>query len=98
MAREINKLKTEDVEKANGLAVRLRELGAILGLLQQDPEKFLQAGSNDDEVAKIEALIKQRNEARAAKDWATADAARNELTAMGIVLEDGPNGTTWRKQ
>ena len=53
---------------------------------------------DDDEVAKIEALIKQRNEARAAKDWAAADAARNELTAMGIVLEDGPNGTTWRKQ
>ena len=98
MAREINKLKTEDVEKANGLAARLRELGAILGLLQQEPEKFLQAGSNDDEVAKIEALIKQRNEARAAKDWAAADAARNDLTAMGIVLEDGPNGTTWRKQ
>ena len=54
MAREINKLKTEDVEKANGLAACLRELGAILGLLQQDPEKFLQAGSDDDEVAKIE--------------------------------------------
>ncbi|MBS7023686.1 MAG: cysteine--tRNA ligase, partial [Haemophilus parainfluenzae] len=98
MAREINKLKTEDVEKANGLAARLRELAGILGLLQQDPEKFLQAGSDDDEVAKIEALIKQRNEARAAKDWAAADAARNELTAMGIVLEDGANGTTWRKQ
>ena len=47
---------------------------------------------------KIEVLIKQRNEARAAKDWPVADAARNELTAMGIVLEDGPNGTTWRKQ
>ena len=68
MAREINKLKTEDTEKANGLAARLRELAGILGLLQQDPEKFLQAGSDDDEVAKIEALIKQRNEARAAKD------------------------------
>ena len=64
MAREINKLKTEDAEKANGLAARLRELAGILGLLQQDPEKFLQAGSDDDEVAKIEALIKQRNEAR----------------------------------
>jgi cysteinyl-tRNA synthetase len=53
---------------------------------------------SDKMKAKIEALIKQRNEARAAKDWAAADAARNELTAMGIVLEDGPNGTTWRKQ
>ena len=98
MAREINKLKSEDMQKANGLAARLRELGNILGLLQQDPEKFLQAGSDDAEVAKIEDLIKQRNEARAAKDWPAADAARNELTAMGIVLEDGPQGTTWRKQ
>ena len=50
-------------KKPNGLAARLRELAGILGLLQQDPEKFLQAGSDDDEVAKIEALIKQRNEA-----------------------------------
>ena len=98
MARELNKLKTEDMDKANGLAARLRELAGILGLLQLDPEQFLQAGSDDDEVAKIEGLIKQRNEARAAKDWPAADAARNALTQMGIVLEDGPNGTTWRKQ
>lgn len=95
MAREINKLKGEDKTKANQLAARLRELGDILGLLQQDPESFLQAGA---EVAKIEALIKQRNEARAAKNWAAADEARNQLNAMGIVLEDGANGTTWRKQ
>ncbi|MEE6075009.1 cysteine--tRNA ligase [Avibacterium paragallinarum] len=98
MAREINKLKGEDKTKANQLAARLRELGDILGLLQQDPESFLQAGADDDEVAKIEALIKQRNEARAAKNWAAADEARNQLNAMGIVLEDGVNGTTWRKQ
>ena len=98
MARELNKLKTEHMDKANGLAARLRELAGILGLLQLDPEQFLQAGSDDDEVAKIEGLIKQRNEARAAKDWPAADAARNALTQMGIVLEDGPNGTTWRKQ
>ena len=98
MARELNKLKTEDATKANGLAARLCQLGNILGLLESDPETFLQAGSNDVEIIQIEALIKQRNEARTAKDWATADAARNALSAMGIVLEDGPNGTTWRKQ
>ncbi|MFZ7165384.1 cysteine--tRNA ligase [Avibacterium avium] len=98
MAREINKLKTEDKTKADHLAARLRELGNILGLLQQSPEAFLQAGADDSEVAKIEALIKQRNEARAAKNWAAADEARNQLNAMGIVLEDGANGTTWRKQ
>ena len=97
MAREINKLKTEDAEKANGLAVRLKELAGVLGLLEQDPEAFLQGDANNDEVAEIEALIKQRNEAKAAKNWAIADEVRDKLKAMNIVLEDTPNGTTWRK-
>ncbi|HDR1805791.1 TPA: cysteine--tRNA ligase [Pasteurella multocida] len=98
IAREINKLKNEDILKANALATRLRELAGILGLLYQDPEQFLQSGSDNDEVVLIEALIKQRNDARAAKDWASADAARNKLAEMGVVLEDNVNGTTWRKQ
>ncbi|TCP94979.1 cysteinyl-tRNA synthetase [Cricetibacter osteomyelitidis] len=97
IAREVNKLKTEDIVRANGLAARLRELAAVLGILYQDPEQFLQAGSDDDEVALIETLIKQRNEARAAKNWPAADEARNKLTEMGVLLEDGANGTTWRK-
>ncbi|SEP67070.1 cysteine--tRNA ligase [Basfia succiniciproducens] len=97
LAREINKLKTEDQTKANQLASRLKQLAGVLGLLEQVPETFLQGDAADAEVSKIEALIKRRNEARAAKDWAAADAARNELTAMGVVLEDGAKGTTWRK-
>ncbi|MGC6406079.1 cysteine--tRNA ligase [Bisgaard Taxon 45] len=97
IAREINKLKKEDRSKANALAARLRELAGILGLLNQDPEEFLQSGSNNDQVELIEALIKQRNDARAAKDWVTADSARSKLAEMGVVLEDGLNGTTWRK-
>lgn len=97
IAREVNKLKTEDMAKANGLAVRLKELAGVLGLLYQDPEAFLQGDANNDEVAKIEALIKQRNEAKAAKNWAVADEVRDKLKAMNIVLEDTPNGTTWRK-
>lgn len=97
LAREINKLKTEDQRKANVLASRLKQLAGVLGLLEQDPEAFLQGNAADDEVSKIEALIKQRNDARAAKDWAAADAARDALKAMGVVLEDGAGGTTWRK-
>lgn len=97
LAREINKAKSENPAEANRLASRLKQLASVLGLLEQDPEAFLQGDTDNDEVAEIEALIKQRNEARAAKDWATADEARNKLTAMGIVLEDGANGTTWRK-
>ncbi|MDD7545439.1 cysteine--tRNA ligase [Actinobacillus porcinus] len=97
LAREINKLKTEDKSKANVLASRLKQLAGVLGLLEQDPEAFLQGNAADDEVSKIEALIKQRNDARAAKDWAAADAARDALKDMGVVLEDGAGGTTWRK-
>ena len=97
LAREINKLKAENQAEANKLAARLKQLAGVLGLLEQDPDTFLQGDANNDEVAEIEALIKQRNEARASKNWAAADEARNKLTAMGIVLEDGANGTTWRK-
>ncbi|MDC9613530.1 cysteine--tRNA ligase [Xenorhabdus khoisanae] len=97
MVREINRLKAEDIAAANGLAAELRKLAGILGLLEQDPEHFLQGGAQaDDDVAKIEALIKQRNDARKNKEWALADAARDQLNEMGIELEDGPQGTTWR--
>jgi len=100
MAREVNRLKTEDLAAANGLAAALRKLSAVLGLLEQDPEAFLQGGaqSDDSEVAEIEALIKQRNDARQSKDWALADQARDRLNEMGIVLEDGAQGTTWRRK
>ena len=97
MARELNKLKAEQDPQTDAFAARLRELAGVLGLLYQDPETFLQAGIDDDETKTIEALIAQRNQARANKDWATADAARDKLTAMGVVIEDGANGTTWRK-
>ncbi|EQA01064.1 cysteine--tRNA ligase [Glaesserella parasuis] len=97
LAREVNKLKAENQVEANKLAARMKQLAGVLGLLEQDPETFLQGDANNDEVAEIEALIKQRNEARASKNWAVADEARNKLTAMGIVLEDGANGTTWRR-
>ncbi|KFC83484.1 cysteine--tRNA ligase [Buttiauxella agrestis] len=100
MAREVNRLKTEDLAAANGLAAALRQLSGVLGLLEQDPETFLQGGaqSDDSEVAEIEALIKQRNDARQSKDWALADQARDRLNEMGIVLEDGAQGTTWRRK
>ncbi|ERF77415.1 cysteine--tRNA ligase [Gallibacterium anatis] len=97
MARELNKLKAEQNPQTDAFAARLRELAEVLGLLYQDPETFLQAGIDDDETKTIEALIAQRNQARANKDWAAADAARDKLAAMGVVIEDGANGTTWRK-
>ncbi|MGQ8773102.1 cysteine--tRNA ligase [Serratia sp. NA_112.1] len=100
LAREVNRLKAEDLNAANGLAAELRKLAKVLGLLQQEPELFLKGGAqaDDGEVTEIEALIKQRNDARKAKDWALADAARDRLNEMNIVLEDGPQGTTWRRK
>lgn len=99
MAREINRLKTDDVAAASVLGARMRELADILGLLSQEPEAFLQGGAGeDDDVAEIERLIQQRLDARAAKDWAAADDARDKLLAMGIILEDGAQGTTWRRK
>ena len=98
LAREVNRLKGDGAADAAALAGRLRELAGVLGLLEQDPEAFFKGNEADDEVAEIEGLIKARNDARAAKDWPAADAARNRLTEMGIVLEDGAGGTSWRRK
>lgn len=99
LAREINRLKAVDLTKASALGGVLKQLADVIGILNQAPEAFLQGGSDSDEdVAEIEALIKLRNDSRAAKDWANADLARDKLNELGIVLEDGPQGTTWRRK
>ncbi|WP_413734803.1 cysteine--tRNA ligase [Sodalis sp. RH21] len=99
MAREVNRLKVENPSAAIGLAAALRDLANVLGLLAQDPEQFLQHGAqvNVDETARIEALIKQRNDARRNKEWKLADEARDKLNELGIVLEDSAEGTIWRR-
>lgn len=100
MARDVNRLKAEDMQAANGLAASLRKLAGVLGLLEQDPELFLQSGTkgSDDDVAEIEALVQMRITARQEKNWAQADIARDKLNELGIVLEDGPQGTSWRRK
>ena len=95
LVKQIN--KTDD-ETAAVLAGRLKQLSSVLGILEQDPATFLMSGANNDDAQEIEALIKERNDARLAKDWARADAARDKLKAMNIELEDGPNGTTWHRK
>jgi len=97
LAREVNRFKATEPAKAAELAAVLQTLAGVLGILQGDAEAFLKSGASDDEVGQIEALIAKRNAARAAKDWAAADAARAELTALGIVLEDKNGVTSWRK-
>tara|TARA_R110001583_G_scaffold28426_5_gene100921 strand:+ start:2540 stop:3934 length:1395 start_codon:yes stop_codon:yes gene_type:complete len=98
LTKELNRIKATDKQQATELANLLVTLANVLGLLHQDPEQFMQGDESDDEVAMIEALIKQRNDARANKDWPSADDARDKLAALNIILEDGANGTTWRKQ
>ncbi len=94
LAKQINK---ESGQTAQKLAGRLKQLASVLGILEQDPNKFLTTGAKDDDVEQIEALIKQRNEARKQKNWALADEARDKLKQMHIELEDGPQGTVWHR-
>ena len=92
LANELN--KTRDVK----VAAQLKGLANVLGLLNRDPECFLQAGNADsDDVSKIEQLILARAEAKQAKNFAEADRIRQELLADGVILEDSPQGTTWRR-
>ncbi|REL29969.1 cysteine--tRNA ligase [Thalassotalea euphylliae] len=98
LAKQLNVAKQQGEQSlAVELAGTLKGLGGLIGILQLDPAEFLQGGGDSDEVAEIEALIAQRNQARADKNWALADEARDKLKAMNIVLEDSAGKTTWRK-
>jgi len=87
--------KTEDKTELATLYSNLRQGGAILGILQRNPEQWFQSGASL-EPAEIEVQIEARNNARKNKDFAGADKIRNDLLAAGIELEDSREGTIWR--
>ena len=101
LARDINRAKAEGREEQHALASLLRYLGAVIGLLQDDADKFLKSGPGTKSTGlsdtAIDELIEQRLQARASKDWANADRIRDELSAAGIIIEDGAGGTRWRR-
>ena len=96
LARTLN--KTADGSERSMLAVSLFAAGDLVGVLQNDPEDWF-TSSDDSELsdAEIESLIAERNKARADKDFANADAVREELASKGVSIEDGPDGTRWRR-
>jgi len=93
LASEVNR------NKSPAAAQQLRALGGVLGLLQQDPESFLQADPSRPLVTAegVQELVAQRAAAKKARNFQEADRIRALLAAQGVLLEDGPNGTTWRR-
>jgi cysteinyl-tRNA synthetase len=108
LARELNTSKAAgDADSVAALAGELKALGGVLGILQQAPDAWLatrsaltagEAAGEGPGDAQIEALVEARSAARRAKDWAESDRLRDELAAAGVILEDGPGGTTWRRR
>lgn len=98
LVREINRARQMGDPSATLLGAELRHLGQVLGILQNDPDAYLRGGAGESiSVEEIETLIQQRLDAKKAKDWETADRIRDDLKTQGILLEDGVQGTTWRR-
>ncbi|MBS0383046.1 MAG: class I tRNA ligase family protein, partial [Proteobacteria bacterium] len=92
-----NRIGESERVELTRLKAQLLGAGTMLGLLQQDPATWFQrAGSSDIDGARVESLIEARRSARVARDFARADAIRDELAAMGVAIEDGPQGTRWK--
>jgi cysteinyl-tRNA synthetase len=98
LANHVNRARDQgDGAEASRLAAILKKLANVLGLLEADPDAYLQGGAGAEDNDKIEALIQQRLDARAAKNWAEADRIRDQLHAMGVELEDKDGKTIWRR-
>ena len=95
MAHEINRLKqAHAMSRAAYLGQKMRDLAQLLGLLGQSCKHYFCSGKIDNEA--VDALVNARDQARSDKDWQRADALRDELLSMGVVIEDHAGGTSWR--
>jgi cysteinyl-tRNA synthetase len=99
---ELNRVRVQGgSERAAALAATLTRFAGVLGLLQQDPDEYFKGGDStsvDLDAERIEQLILDRAAARKRRDWAASDRIRDELDALGVALEDGPQGTIWRRK
>ncbi|MEE3268643.1 MAG: cysteine--tRNA ligase [Pseudomonadota bacterium] len=97
LARDLNRAKSAQPAEAPRLAGELKRLAGVLGLLQQTPQTFLKGAQQQVALSEeeIEAKIAERQAAKGSKDFARADAIRDELAALGIILKDSREGTTW---
>ncbi len=96
LARLLN--KSDDAAEREALAAKMYAAGELMGLLGNDPEDWFAGHVEGDlPAAEVEALIEKRNQARKDRDFQAADAIRDQLAEAGIAIEDGPDGTTWRR-
>jgi cysteinyl-tRNA synthetase len=97
---ELNKAVREGDSAAPQLAAQLKRLAGMIGLLQQEPDQFLQGkvGESDLSAEQIEALIEQRALARKNKDFAESDRIRDLLAEQGVILKDSRQGTSWYRE
>jgi len=99
LVRELNSARSNNESGVEELASVLLSLAGVFGLLQADPNGFLQGGNADTGLSaeEIEALIEKRQQAKLDKDYALADQIREDLKEQGVILEDSREGTTWKR-
>jgi len=100
LANKINKHREDDTKLAMQYARTLKQLGGVLGLLQDVPDEFLKSSAgaqSADDGGDIDALVQERIQAKMDKNWVRADEIRDQLTAIGVELEDKGMETIWRR-
>ncbi len=101
LARETNRLRNSgDFQLAAQTGALLKQLANLLGLLTEGIESWFKGSNSDESISDtdIDTLVNKRNTAKTEKNWAEADAIRDQLHSLGVELEDTPDGTNWRRK